>query len=196
MRLKLARLGNGAPRGDGAPDIEVAEDSVGHRGRPYPTFPDGTSPEASLYLVPSPYRAQPRAQAGPPGGARPVPLATQSRCRVSTPARENAFGEHRFGGVCEAASALFDESFVVAELPTEPAAPAAPDAVAAPVALLESNILEPPSRRTLRVDEVTTEPCALPIDDESSSRPGAPKTPRLPELSIPLELIPPTAPAE
>ena len=101
-----------------------------------------------------------------------------------------------FGGVCEAGPALFDESFVVAELPTEPAAPAAPDAIAEPVALLDSNILEPPSRRTLRVDEVITEPCALPVDDESSSRPGAPKTPRLPELSIPLELIPPTAPAE
>jgi len=85
---------------------------------------------------------------------------------------------------------LFDESFAAL------AEPAAPDAIAAPVALFESNILEPPSRRTLRVEEVITEPCALPADDEASSRPEIPNTPRLPEVSIPLAPTPPTAPAE
>jgi hypothetical protein len=97
---------------------------------------------------------------------------------------------------CEGAAVLFDESFVASDLLTDPAAWAAPDAIAEAPALLASNILVPPSRRTLRVDEVITDPSALPADDEANSRPFIPNTPLLPEASIPLELSPPTAPAE
>jgi len=79
---------------------------------------------------------------------------------------------------------------------TEPAAWVAPEAIAEPPALFESNILVPPSSRTLRVAEVITEPSALPVDDEANSRPSSPNTPLLPEVSMPLELSPPTAPAE
>jgi hypothetical protein len=100
---------------------------------------------------------------------------------------------------CDEAAAPFDESFVASDLLTDPAAWAAPEAVAEEPVLLTlwaSNILVPPSRRTLRVDEVITEPSALPADDEANSRPLIPNTPLLPEVSIPLELTPPTAPAE
>jgi hypothetical protein len=92
---------------------------------------------------------------------------------------------------------LCEESFWAPDDPlTAPVAWAAPEAVAAPSALSTSNILVPPSRRTLRVDEVITESCALPAEDDANPRPLIPNTPLLPEVSIPLELSPPTAPAE
>ena len=97
---------------------------------------------------------------------------------------------------CEGAAVLFDESFVASDLLTDPAAWAAPEAIAEPSPLFASNILVPPSRRTLRVEEVITDPCALPADDEANSRPLIPNTPLLPAASIPPELSPPTVPAE
>ena len=98
---------------------------------------------------------------------------------------------------CEGAAELFDASFVGPERLTDPAASAAPEAIAEPPpARFESNICVPPSRRTLRVDDVITEPSALPAEDEATSRPLIPNTPWLPEVSIPLAFNPPTAPAE
>lgn len=78
---------------------------------------------------------------------------------------------------------------------TDPAAWLVPE-VAADPALLESNIFVPPSNRTSRVDEVITEPSALPDEEEAISSPLSPNTPLLPDLNTPLELSPPTAPAE
>jgi hypothetical protein len=97
---------------------------------------------------------------------------------------------------CEGPGVLVDESLVASDLLTDPAAWAAPEAIVEAPVLLASNILVPPSKRTLRVDEVITEPSALPADDETNSRPLMPNTPLLLEVSIPLELSPPTAPAE
>ena len=65
-----------------------------------------------------------------------------------------------------------------------------------PPGLVESNIFVPPSSRTLRVDEVIAEPSALPAEEETISRPLTPNTPLLPEVNVPLEVSPPTAPAE
>lgn len=84
----------------------------------------------------------------------------------------------------------------MAELLADPVASAALEAMAESLVLFESNILVPPSKRTLRVEEVITEPPALPADDEASARPSIPNTPLLPEVSMPLEVTPPTAPTE
>ena len=84
---------------------------------------------------------------------------------------------------------------MAALLLTDPAAWLVPE-VATDPALSESNIFVPPSSRTLRVDEVITEPSALPVEEETRSSPLSPNTPLLPDVNTPLELSPPTAPAE
>jgi hypothetical protein len=88
-----------------------------------------------------------------------------------------------------------EESRVASPLLTDPAAWLALELATDP-ALLESNIFVPPSSRTLRVDEAITEPSALPAEEDTMSRPLIPNTPLLPGLNTPLELSPPTAPAE